>query len=155
MWIDAMLHKLYHHMGITGKTWRIIQKLVYQHERGYCVNGLYSREYNIYYKVLDKVVSYLPGLFLVYINDLISEFRKQQVGNFTVHYLFTASPNIPSDDITRFIVTVLKTALDHLLDILNTFSRSWRVIFNIKKRLHGNIGEKVRKNSNTRKKLGF
>ena len=44
MWIDAMLYKLYHHMGITGKTWRIIKNWYTNMKEIICVNGLYSRD---------------------------------------------------------------------------------------------------------------
>ncbi len=77
MWIDAMLYKLYHHMGITGKTWRIIKNCYTNMKEVICVNGLYSREYNILQGTRPGgIIS--PWLFLVYINDLISELENSK-----------------------------------------------------------------------------
>ncbi len=105
-----------------------------------CVNGLYSREYNILQGTgQGGIIS--PWLFLVYINDLISELENSKWGIF-LYNIYYGSPTFV-DDIT--LLCRLKTALDHLLDILNIFSRSWRVIFNIKKTVTMVFGEKVRK----------
>ncbi len=101
-----------------------------------CVNGLYSREYNILQGTRKGgIIS--PWLFLVYINDLISELENSTWGIF-LYNIYYGSPTF-ADDIT--LLCRLKTALDHLLDILNTFSRSWRVIFNIKKTVTMVFGE--------------
>jgi hypothetical protein len=101
---------------------------------------LYSREYNILQGTRQGgIIS--PWLFLVYINDLISELENSKWGIF-LYNIYYGSPT-SADDIT--LLCRLKTALDHLLDILNTFSRSWRVTFNIKKTVTMVFGEKVRK----------
>ena len=93
-----MLYKLYHHMGITGKTWRIIKNWYTNMKEVICVNGLYSREYNILQGTRQGgIIS--PWLFLVYINDLYTnENSKWGIFLYNIYY---GSPTF-ADDITVY-----------------------------------------------------
>ena len=94
MWIDAMLYKLYHHMGII-KNWYTNMKEVI------CVNGLYSREYNILQGTRQGgIIS--SWLFLVYINDLISELENSKWGIFLYNIYYSSTTF--ADDINYSIV---------------------------------------------------
>jgi hypothetical protein len=95
-----------------------------------CVNGLYSREYNILQGTRQGgIIS--PWLFLVYINDLISELENSKWGIF-LYNIYYGSPTF-ADDIT--LLFRLKTALDHLLDILKHSVGLGELHFTLRKRL--------------------
>ena len=80
MWINGMLYKLYHNMGITGKMWRLIRNWYINIKEFDVVDGQSSRVYDVAQGTRQGGVQ-SPSLFLgFFINDLIEELNKTKAG---------------------------------------------------------------------------
>jgi hypothetical protein len=75
VWINGMLFKLYHNVNIRGKCWRLIKGWYSDMEEYVFYNGKRSRQYNILQGVRQGGVL-SPWLFLLFIDDMISELEK-------------------------------------------------------------------------------
>lgn len=140
MWIDAMLFKLYHHIQIKGKTWRLIRNWYLDMKEVVWIHGSYSRAYTLLQGTRQGGIL-SPWLFLVYINDLITELEQSKQG-VSLYNRFYGSPMF-ADDLT--VLSRLKAGLDHLLQTLSTYGRVWRIVFNVKKTVTLVFGERTSK----------
>ena len=128
MWIDAMLYKLYHHAKLQGKCWRLIRNWYTNMKEVVYVDGFYSRTYTLQQGTRQGGIL-SPWLFLVYINDLITELEQTGWG-FFLHQKFYRSPMF-ADDLT--VLSRVKVGLDNLLKCLNEYVTKWHIVLNIKK----------------------
>ena len=115
IWIDAMLYKLYHHAKLQGKCWRLIRNWYTNMKEVVYVDGFYSRTYTLQQGTRQGGIL-SPWLFLVYINDLITELQQTGWG-FFLHQQFYGSPMF---------------GLDNLLKCLNEYVTKWHIVLNIK-----------------------
>lgn len=145
MWINAMLYKLYYHAKIQGKCWRLIRNWYLDMKEAVYVKGLYSRTYTLMQGTRQGGIL-SPWLFLVYINDLITELEQTGWGVF-LYRMFYGSPMF-ADDIT--VLSRVKVGLDNLLKCLNEYATKWQIVLNIKKTIILVFGEKIKKTLPTR-----
>ncbi|CAB4039066.1 Hypothetical predicted protein [Paramuricea clavata] len=110
VWINGMLFKLYHNVNIRGKCWRVIKGWYSDMEEYVLYNGKRSRQYNILQGVRQGGVL-SPWLFLLFIDDMISELEKLSTG-IVIQNLFVGSPMF-ADDLT--LMSRLKRGLDNML----------------------------------------
>lgn len=137
LWINGMLYKLFQSVGISGKCLRII-KLWYTGMREMvCIDGNYSKCYNILQGTRQGGVL-SPWLFTVFVNDLISILQRTGLG-IVIHDMYYGSPMF-ADDLT--MLSRLKSGLDQMLKSLHDYSLLWRITFNQKKTVVMVWGEK-------------
>jgi hypothetical protein len=91
-------------------------------------NGKRSRQYNILQGDRKGVVL-SPWLFLLFIDDMISELEKLSTG-IVIQNLFVGSPKF-ADDLT--LMSRLKRGLGNMLVEVHNYSLKWRLTFNEKK----------------------
>lgn len=139
MWIDAMLYKLYHHAKIQGKCWRLIRNWYMDMKEVVYINGFYSRDYTLLQGTRQGGIL-SPWLFLVYINDLITELEQSGWGVF-LYRKFYGSPMF-ADDLTA--LSRIKYGLENLLKCLDEYATKWRIVLNIKKTVILVFGEKIK-----------
>ena len=104
------------------------------------VDGFYSRTYTLQQGTRQGGIL-SPWLFLVYINDLITELEQSGWG-FFLHQKFYRSPMF-ADDLT--VLSRVKVGLDNLLMCLNEYVTKWHIVLNIKKTVILVFGEKTKK----------
>lgn len=137
LWINGMLYKLFQSVGISGKCLRII-KLWYTGMREMvCIDGNYSKCYNILQGTRQGGVL-SPWLFTVFVNDLISILQRTGLG-IVIHDMYYGSPMF-ADDLT--MLSRLKFGLDQMLKSLHDYSLLWRITFNQKKTVVMVFGER-------------
>ncbi|CAB4018784.1 Hypothetical predicted protein [Paramuricea clavata] len=100
-------------------------------------NGKRSRQYDILQGVRQGGVL-SPWLFLLFIDDMISELEKLSTG-IVIQNLFVGSPMF-ADDLT--LMSRLKRGLDNMLVQVHNYSLKWRLTFNEKKTVVLTFGEK-------------
>ena len=149
MWINGMLYKLYHNMGITGKMWRLIRNWYTNMKEFVVVDGQSSRVYEVAQGTRQGGVL-SPWLFLVFINDLMKELNDTNTGVF-INGVYFGSPMF-ADDLT--MLSRMKSGLDKMLECAWEYSIKWRFIFNSTKTVILTFGETMWErsvNQNTRK----
>jgi len=127
VWLDGLLFKL-SKIGITGKPWRILRNMYYNMYS--CVS--YAGHKSPPFKVLQgvgqgRVLS--AWLFLVYINDLLTELENSRCG------LKLPGINIPglllADDTTLLATT--PRSLQNALNTVSSYAKTWRLMYNASK----------------------
>ncbi len=142
MWINGMLYKLYFNIGIKGRAWRLIYNWYYNMKEYVCIDGKYSRIYTLHQGTRQGGVL-SPWLFLVFINDLITELGNINAG-VSINKVNVGSPMF-ADDLT--LLARVKWGLDSMLQVLDNFGKRWRLIFSIKKTVVLTFGEKPREHA--------
>ena len=92
-----------------------------------CIDGKYSRIYTLHQGTRQGGVL-SPWLFLVFINDLITELGNINAG-VSINKVNVGSPMF-ADDLT--LLARVKWGLDSMLQVLDNFGKRWRLIFSIK-----------------------
>ena len=123
-----MLYKLYFNIGITGRAWRLIYNWYHDIKEYVCIDGKHSQIYTLHQGTRQGGVL-SPWLFLVLVNDLITELKNTNAG-VTISKVNVGSPMF-ADDLT--LLARVKWGLDSMLQVLNAFGKRWRLIFSTKK----------------------
>ena len=110
MWINGMLYKLYHNMGIT-KMWRLIRNWYTNMKEFVVVDGQSSRVHEVAQGTRQGGVL-SPWLFLVFINDLMKELNNTNTGVFINGVYFGSS--MFADDLT--MPSRMKSGLNKMLE---------------------------------------
>ena len=139
MWINGMLYKLHFNIGITGRAWRLIYNWYHDMKEYVCIDGKHSRIYTLHQGTRQGGVL-SPWLFLVFVNDLITELKNTNAG-VTISKVNVGSPMF-ADDLT--LLARVKWGLDSMLQVLNAFGKRWRLMFSTKKTVVLTFGEKPR-----------
>lgn len=127
VWRDGLWKKLYD-AGIRGKLWNMIKNMYTNVQSCMGINGVKSNFFQIKLGLRQGCVL-SPLLFDIFINDLVEEIKKSelgvQYGNDKIAILLFA------DD----IVIIAETAKDLqlLMNILYEYSLKWRIKFNHEK----------------------
>ena len=125
VWIDGLLYKLHHDLGITGNLFYMIKAMLTKRTIQVVCDGKISTMY-----VLEEGVAQgsilAPLLFLIYIHDLT-----QIRGNGT-----SICMSLFADDISLLPLqhgSAGIAALNRALDDMSIYARKWKIIFSAKK----------------------
>lgn len=136
MWINAMLYKLFHNKGISGKVWRLIRDWYTGMKEFLFIEGKSSRSYRLEQGTRQGGVL-SPWLFLVFIINLIEELHRTNAG-ISLHRVYLGSPMF-ADNLT--MLTRVKSGLDTMLYSAWRYSDKWKFKFNSKKTILITFGE--------------
>ena len=95
IWIDGLLYKLYHELGINSKLWLIIKELYTNIHACVTYNGFLSRDFVIS-QGQGRILA--PFMYKVYINKLLKDLCTPGIGIFLLNYNLSA-PTF-ADDMT-------------------------------------------------------
>jgi hypothetical protein len=124
VWIDGLLWKL-DQIGVRGKYWNVVSSLYTDMNSCVLYNGHMSDTFPILQGTRQGGVL-SPWLFLLFINELLSDLSKTKAG---LHMggLDCCAPT-QADDIT--LLALSKVGLDVLLSCCHDYARKWRLTFN-------------------------
>ncbi len=124
VWIDGLFYKLYK-LGIQGKFWRCLRDLYKNMYSAVRVNGIVSEKFEVQQSVRQGgVIS--PWLYLIYVNDLIVQLRKSDLGA-DIGSTYAGSP-FHADDIA--LLSLTQDGLQNMMNICLRYSRQWRFKIN-------------------------
>jgi hypothetical protein len=124
VWIGGLLWKL-DNIGIRGHYWNVVHSLYTDMNSCVLYQGHSSNPFPILQGTRQGGVL-SPWLFLLYINDLLSDLSNTGAG-LSVGGLDCCAPT-QADDIT--LLALSKVGLDTLLDSCYTYACKWRLTFN-------------------------
>lgn len=151
LWINGMLYKLYHNMGIKGTFLKIIQQWYTGMREMVRIDDCYSRCYNLLQGTRQGGIL-SPWLFTVFVNDLITTLQVAHLG-VELYGMYYGSP-MYADDLT--MVSRAKSGLDQMLELLHDYGQVWRTSFNQSKTVTMVFGEKIsEKHINVEKRTWF
>ena len=138
VWINGLLFKLKHELGVDSKLWMMIREL-YKELKGQVIfNGHISRSFDILQgSGQGRILA--PFLYKIYINQLLKELCNLNVGI----CLFNFNLACPSfaDDMT--LAACYPSCLRVLIELAYQYSCKWRYRFNYKKTSVVAFGESV------------
>ena len=125
---DLLIHRL-GEMGINGPFLEVT-KQIYSHTGSYIhLNGMCSKEFESKNGLLQGN-NLSPMYFALYINDLLEELRKSNLGA-QITPMLNVSTLAYADDIV--LISLTADGLQRLLDIVMTWCHNWRVLINVAK----------------------
>ena len=128
IWIDGLLYKLYHELGIDSKLWLIIKELYTNIHACVTYSGFPSRDFVISQgsgqgRILAK------SMYKVYINKLLKDLCTPGIGIFLLNYNLSAQTF--ADDMT--LSALYPSCLNALISIAYQYYCGWRYEFNYEK----------------------
>ena len=138
IWIDGLLYKLYHELGINSKLWLIIKELYTNIHACVTYNGFLSRDFVISQgSGQGRILA--PFMYKVYINKLLKDLCTPGIGILLLNYNLSAPTS--ADDMT--LSELYPSCLNALISIAYRYSCDWRYEFNYEKTAVVTFGESL------------
>ena len=138
IWIDGLLYKLYHELGINSKLWLVIKELYTNIHACVTYNGFLSRDFVISQgSGQGRILA--PFMYKVYINKLLKDLCTPGIGIILLNYNLSA-PTF-ADDMT--LSALYPSCLNALISIAYRYSCDWRYEFNYEKTAVVTFGESL------------
>ena len=134
IWIDGLLYKLYHELGINSKLWLIMKELYTNIHACVTYNGFLSRDF-----VISQGRILAPFMYKVYINKLLKDLWAPGIGILLLDYNLSA----PTFADYMTLSALYPSCKNALISIAYQYSCDWRYEFNHYKTTVVTFGESL------------